>query len=242
MNRLKGIADENITIEEMMKIVEENQDEEKNMHSDVKNESDINNKRNYNYDIDSATYEPKNISSILVLNKIDLVENKRKLKALQEELEDLGAFDKVFHISCETNFGIESLKKYLEGQAIRRPWRFHPDVSSCQTEVEKAEEILKQILYDRFYKEIPYNIIGYVTSWVPMSNGQIKINFNIEVKYDVHISIVIGKESRIIKEIREELDKLLAMQFQMPIKTNLFLTLRKKGQLESLNEKGILNI
>lgn len=47
-------------------------------------------------------YESKNISNILVLNKMDLVTNKRRLRELQEELEDLGIFDKIFHISALT--------------------------------------------------------------------------------------------------------------------------------------------
>ena len=176
------------------------------------------------------------------MNKVDLVENKRKLKTLQEELEDLGAFDKVFHVSCETDFGIDELKNYLEAEALRRPWRYHPDILTNQTEVEKVEQVLKHILYNRFYKEIPYSIVGYVTSWVPMSNGQIKINFNIEVRYDVHISMLIGKDSRVIKEIREELDKELAQLLQNPVRCNLFLVKRKKLQQESLNENGISSL
>jgi GTPase Era involved in 16S rRNA processing len=41
-----------------------------------------------------------NIPSILVLNKVDLVTNKRRLKELQHELIDLCSFDQIFHVSC----------------------------------------------------------------------------------------------------------------------------------------------
>ena len=67
----------------------------------------------------------------------------------------------------------------------------------------------------------------------------LKINFNIEVKYDVQISMVIGKNARIIKELREELDKELALQLQMPVRCNLYLVKRKKFKQEILNERGI---
>ena len=53
-------------------------------------------------DINSQESSLQNIPSLLILNKIDLCTNKRKLRELQEELEDLGAFDKTFHISTET--------------------------------------------------------------------------------------------------------------------------------------------
>ena len=50
---------------------------------------------------------------ILVLNKVDLITNKRKMRNLQGELNDLARFDHTFHISCETGFGLEALKHYL---------------------------------------------------------------------------------------------------------------------------------
>jgi GTP-binding protein Era len=53
------------------------------------------------------------LPSILVLNKVDLVTNKVKLRTLQNELEDLGSFEKIFHTSVTTGFGIDALKEYL---------------------------------------------------------------------------------------------------------------------------------
>ena len=50
-----------------------------------------------------------NIPAILVMNKVDLVTSKRRLKTLQHEIEDLCSFEKIFHSSCETGFGIEAI-------------------------------------------------------------------------------------------------------------------------------------
>lgn len=49
----------------------------------------------------------------LVMNKVDLVTNKRKMRELQSELEDLCRFEQVFHVSCETGYGFENLRDYL---------------------------------------------------------------------------------------------------------------------------------
>ena len=97
-----------------------------------------------------------NIPSILVMNKVDLVTNKRKLKKLQHDLIDLCPFEHVFHISCETRFGIPMLKEYLLSRAEERPWRYHPVQTSTKSEVMKAEEALKQAIMEKFFKEIPY--------------------------------------------------------------------------------------
>ena len=47
---------------------------------------------------------------ILVLNKVDLVTSKRKMRNLQAELDDLARFDHIFHTSCSTGFGTEALR------------------------------------------------------------------------------------------------------------------------------------
>jgi GTPase Era involved in 16S rRNA processing len=49
----------------------------------------------------------------LVLNKVDLITNKKKLRSLQAELEDLCPFEDVFHISCESGYGLDHLRDYL---------------------------------------------------------------------------------------------------------------------------------
>jgi GTPase Era involved in 16S rRNA processing len=54
-----------------------------------------------------------NIPAILVMNKVDLVTSKKRLKTLQDEIEDLCDFDKIFHVSCETQFGIDALKRFI---------------------------------------------------------------------------------------------------------------------------------
>jgi GTPase Era involved in 16S rRNA processing len=49
----------------------------------------------------------------LVLNKVDLITNKKKLRSLQAELEDMCPFEDVFHVSCESGYGLDHLRNYL---------------------------------------------------------------------------------------------------------------------------------
>lgn len=71
-----------------------------------------------------------NIPAILVMNKVDLVTSKRRLKTLQNDLEDLCSFDKIFHTSCETGFGLDALREYLLQRSLLRAWRYHPAQTS----------------------------------------------------------------------------------------------------------------
>mmetsp|Transcript_32759 Transcript_32759/g.50013 ORF Transcript_32759/g.50013 Transcript_32759/m.50013 type:complete len:88 (+) Transcript_32759:84-347(+) len=80
-------------------------------------------------------YYSHNIPSILVMNKVDLVSSKRRLKTLQNEAEDLCRFDKIFHVSCESGFGLDALKEYLIDRAENRDWQYHPMQVSTKSEV-----------------------------------------------------------------------------------------------------------
>ena len=42
------------------------------------------------------------------------------MRNLEAELNDLARFEQTFHLSCETGFGVESLREYLMEQALER--------------------------------------------------------------------------------------------------------------------------
>jgi GTPase Era involved in 16S rRNA processing len=58
----------------------------------------------------------------LVLNKIDLVDNKRKFHGLIAEIEKYGKFDKIFYTSALTGYGTLEIEKYLLGMARKGDW------------------------------------------------------------------------------------------------------------------------
>ena len=58
----------------------------------------------------------------LVLNKIVLVENKRKFHGLISEIEKYGKFDKIFYTSALTGYGVSDIEKYLTGMAKKCEW------------------------------------------------------------------------------------------------------------------------
>ena len=76
------------------------------------------------------------LACVLVLNKVDLITNKRRMRNLESELHDLARFDHTFHISCTSGFGIESLREYLMDQALERPWQYDERMVSNKSPVE----------------------------------------------------------------------------------------------------------
>ena len=42
--------------------------------------------------------------------------------------------------------------------------------------MDKAEEAMKQAIFEKFFKEIPYQVGIRVTAWVPKLNGELRID------------------------------------------------------------------
>lgn len=75
---------------------------------------------------------------------------------MQSEIEDLARFEAIFHVSCETGFGVQNLKEYLISQAKEREWIYNPSLVSEKSPVERAEEAMKQAIMEKYFEELPY--------------------------------------------------------------------------------------
>jgi len=119
------------------------------------------------------------VNSALVMNKVDLVTNRRKFNYLRQELEDIGKFDYVFNVSSKTGFGMEELIDFMMSQSKRSKWQAHPEVKSKDTEVDKAKEAMKQSLYKNFYYELPFQLDIDVVGWTPKTNGELIVDYRV---------------------------------------------------------------
>ena len=161
------------------------------------------------------------INKVLVMNKVDLVSNRRKFNYLRQELEDIGHFDFVFNISTKTGFGMEELIDYICDQAKRGEWIHHPELNSELNEVQKAQEIMKQLVYSNYFYEVPYRVGIDVTGWTPKTNGELIVDFRLEVPNNSTKGIIIGKEGRIIDDLRKQAVAALSKVYQRPVAVNI---------------------
>ena len=83
----------------------------------------------------------------------------------------------MFHISCETGFGLEDLREYLFDNAVERPWMYDPTMVSDKSPVQRAEELMKQAVFEMYFKELPHTIGIQVVGWVPKLSGELRIDF-----------------------------------------------------------------
>jgi len=103
------------------------------------------------------------------------------------------------------------------------------------SEVGKAEEAMKQAIFEKFYQELPYQVGIKVAAWVPKINGELRVDYQIDVKSRVQQGVLLGEKARIIREVRERCQQLLAQRLQRPVVCVIEIT-QRRNKIEVQNQ------
>lgn len=141
---------------------------------------------------------------IAVLNKIDRVEDKRKLLALAKSLSDLLAFDRIFMVSALEGEGLQDLRSYLASVVPVGPWHYGEDDVTDVPMRMQAAELTRECIYRYLHQELPYTTTVETTSWTTLKDGSARIEQTIFVERDGQKKIVLGKGGATIKKISSE--------------------------------------
>ncbi len=154
-----------------------------------------------------------NGARLLVLNKIDRLEDKDRLLKLTAEITARQKFDRIFMIAALGGDGVADLTTYLAAHVPPGPWHYPEDEISDLPMRMLASEITREKILHRLHDELPYAITVETLSWKKLRNGGVRIEQNIFVERDSQKKIVLGKGGATVKEIsmasRIELAKLL---------------------------------
>jgi len=138
--------------------------------------------------------------TVLVLNKIDLV-NKKKLLPLIHNFENLFKFEEIFMLSALDGSGTELLLNYLIKKMPEGPFLYdHNDLTDTPKR-QIASEILREKLFINMHDEIPYNLVVETESWKEKINTSIEIYQNIYVTKKSHKGMIIGHSGKNIKMV-----------------------------------------
>ncbi|WP_029522009.1 GTPase Era [Persephonella sp. KM09-Lau-8] len=159
-----------------------------------------------------------NKPTILVINKIDKMQDKRLLLPLIEESSKKHDFVEIIPMSAikgeNLDRFVETLKKYLpespplfpEDQITDLPLRFY------------IAEIIREKIFHNTRQELPYSAAVEVES-IEEKGNLIVINATIYVEKENHKGIIIGKKGQMLKKIgqqaRQELEALLGKKVHL---------------------------
>ena len=164
---------------------------------------------------------------ILVLNKVDLVDNKTLLPLIKN-FEAICSFDATFIISALTGEGSKEVLSYLAKNLPKGPWLYPEDDITDLPARLLAAEITREQIFMRLHQELPYATTVETEEWTERDDGAIVINQIIYLKKAGHKKIVIGKNGSMIKMLgkaaRIEIEQIL----ERSVHLFLFVKVREK--------------
>ena len=172
----------------------------------------------------------KNAKKILILNKIDLIEDKQELIEIINEYSSLTDFNEVVPISVKDNDGIDIVMDILGKYAVEGPHYFPDDMLTDQPEKVIMAEIIREKALNSLNEEIPHGIAVTIEHLEERDskNGEaiLDIEATVFCERESHKRIVIGKGGTMLKKIGSDAREELEEFFQ--IKVNLKLWVKVK--------------
>lgn len=166
------------------------------------------------------------MKSMLVLNKIDLV-NKEVLAKTISEYASIHDFDSVVPTSAENGKNVDIVLKEAENFLIEDDWMFDEDMITDQPERQIAAEIIREKLLRMLSEEIPHGTAVVIESFTE-EKSIIKIRAEIFCEKESHKGIIVGKGGETLKKIGTYAREDLEAFFGMKVYLNLWVKVKEK--------------
>ena len=141
---------------------------------------------------------------VLVINKIDTLEDKTALLACIDVWRQEAEFAAILPLSAMTGEGVEDLLFKLSSYAFESPHFFPDDAFSDQPEQVLAAELIREKMLLSLRQEIPHGIAVTIESMHEReaAGGPIlDIEANIFCEKDSHKGMIIGKKGAMLKDV-----------------------------------------
>lgn len=139
--------------------------------------------------------------AVLVINKIDQLEQKERLLEVIAAYQEAYPFAAILPISALKRDGVEELLDTLEGFLPEGPELFPQDMTTDQPEKQVMAEILREKLLMNLNQEIPHGTAVEVTRFSERDSGVIDCEATIFCEKPNHKGIIIGKQGAMLKRI-----------------------------------------
>ena len=163
---------------------------------------------------------------LLLLTKIDRIQDKRRLLPLIEQYKAAREFDEYIPVSSITREGLDHVRDEIVKRLPEGPAYFPPDYLTDQPERYLAAELIREQVLRETRQEVPHAIAVLVDQWAETSKLT-RIAATIYVERTGQKAIVIGAKGATLKKIgtlaRHEMERI----FSRKIFLDLFVKVQK---------------
>ena len=154
-----------------------------------------------------------NVPGVLVINKIDTLEQKDKLLEVIDAYQQEFDFDAILPISAQKGDGVPELMDTLTGYLTEGPQLFPEDMTTDQPERQVMGEIIREKLLLCLDKEIPHGTAVEINRFSERDSGVIDVDATIYCEKASHKGIIIGKQGAMLKKVsslaRHDMEKFM---------------------------------
>ena len=168
----------------------------------------------------SVSALPTETKSILVLSKIDRVDDKRLLLPLTEQYISLHSFAEAVPVSARKGDGIDKLKRVIINYLPEGPALFPEDYITDQPMRFIASELIREQILRATREEVPHSVAILVDTWEDTPKLT-NIAATIYVERPGQKTILIGNKGQMLKKIGSE----ARMQIEQMLERKVFLSL-----------------
>ena len=177
--------------------------------------------------VDEATLDKirqANKKTILVINKIDLI-NAEKLAKIINEYKELYDFIAIIPVSVRQNKNVEEIAKEIEKNLKEGPAYYDTEEYTDQTLRQLVEETIREKALKLLQDEVPHGILVETTKMKTRKTKNMEKIYDIEATIfclrESHKGIIIGKQGAMLKRIgtyaREDLEKMLGCKVSLQL-------------------------
>lgn len=149
--------------------------------------------------------EKRKIKTVLVINKIDLLEKKESLLSIIMGYTSKFNFDAVVPLSAKSGDGVEILLKELEKYSAPSPHYFSDEDITDQPEKVMVAEMIREKLLRLLDKEVPHGTAVDLERFVERDTAEgepiLDVEATIICEKDSHKGIIIGKGGSMLKKV-----------------------------------------
>lgn len=121
--------------------------------------------------------------------------------------------DNSIKVSALKGYGMDNLKQTLLSLAVDRPWSYHSSMHSDMSDLDLVTEIIREKLFCRFNKELPYTFEQENAGWTKFKDKSIRIDQDIFVPVARVRKMVVGHNGNTLRSVgmaaRDEIESLL---------------------------------
>ncbi len=163
---------------------------------------------------------------ILLLNKIDLLNDRKDVLPVISALSDKNIFSEIVPVSALKQQNSQSIANTIAKYLPESPFYYDADMLSNQPERFFVSEIIRKNIFLAYSDEIPYSTEVNILEFKEREFGKWYINSEIIIEKQSQKGIIIGKNGNKLKQIAERARIEIEQHLKIPVYLEIFVKVR----------------